>query len=75
MSCGSALAIARGAEPVDQRQAPRLVVGVEHLHELLQPFGVHARADLHGDRIGDAAEVFDVRAVDACAVRMPIHGM
>ena len=40
----------------------------------LQPFGGHGRADLHAHGIGDAAEEFHVRAIDA-AVRMPIHGM
>ena len=33
-------------------------------HHSLQPGGVHGRADLHGDGIGDATEVLDMRAIE-----------
>src|SRR5258706_437246 len=52
------------AEAVNQRQATRLVLRIEDRHQLLQPFIAHRRADLDADRIGDAAEILHVRALD-----------
>ena len=52
------------AEAVDQGEAPRLILGVERGDQPLQPGGIHRRADLDGDGIGDTAKVLDVRAVE-----------
>ena len=46
---------------------PGSFVGIEHVDQLEQFVGRHRGADLHADRIGDAAEVLDVRAVRAPA--------
>ncbi len=52
------------AESMNEGQAARLVLRIQDLNQFLQPFGAHGRADLHADGIGDAAKIFDVRAVD-----------
>jgi hypothetical protein len=51
-------------ETMDQRQPARLILRVQDLHQFLQPLGAHCGAHLDADRIGDAAKIFDVRAVD-----------
>ena len=49
---------------MDQRQPPGLVVRVQETDQLLQPLFRHTRADLDTDRVGNAAEIFDVGAID-----------
>ena len=63
MTRGKCVVDVLGAEARDQRQTPGLVVRIQDVDQLLQVLVRHARADLHGHRIRDAAEVLDVRAV------------
>ena len=51
------------AEAVDEGEAARFVLRVEHLGQRQRFVGRDGRADLDADGIGDAAEVLDVRAV------------
>ena len=48
---------------MNERQPARLVLRIEHLGQRQRLVGRDRRPDLHADGIGDAAEVFDVRAV------------
>src|SRR5688572_290328 len=50
------------AEAVDQRQPPGFVVRIQDADELDQLRGFHPVVHLDRDRVGDAAEVLDVRA-------------
>src|SRR3984893_5964326 len=52
------------AEPVDQRQPSRLVVGGEHLDQPQQIVVFQRGPAFHADRILDAAEIFDMTMVD-----------
>ncbi len=52
-----------GPEPVNQREPTGHVLRIERRDEPLQPGGIHPRADLHADGIGDTPEILDVRAV------------
>ena len=49
---------------MDQRQAAGLVVGIEHVDQLQQLLRRHRWPDLDRDRIADAAEILDVRAIE-----------
>src|ERR1700722_20262437 len=51
-------------EPVNESQTPRLILRIECRHQPLQPRRIHRRADFHADRVGNTAEVFDVRAIE-----------
>ena len=53
-----------GAESMDQRQATRFIVRIQNVHDALQPLAGHPGSDLHADRIRNAAEILDVRAVE-----------
>mmetsp|Transcript_24894 Transcript_24894/g.63087 ORF Transcript_24894/g.63087 Transcript_24894/m.63087 type:complete len:473 (+) Transcript_24894:280-1698(+) len=58
----------------DDDELARLLVGVEHRHELRQLVVLHAGAHLDADRVGDAAEVLHVPAEHlARAVADPDH--
>ena len=46
------------------REPSRLVLRIQRGDEALQPFGGHRRADLHADRVRDAAKELHVRAVE-----------
>src|SRR5690349_17198360 len=52
-----------GTHARNQRQAAGLVLRVEHVDELEQVGGIEARSAFHADRVLDAAEELDVRAV------------
>src|SRR5690606_15612126 len=52
-----------GAETMNERETAGFAGGVEDLDQAADVIGAHLRADLHGDGIGDAAEVFNVRAI------------
>jgi len=49
---------------VNQGQATGLILRIECGHEFLQPLIAHRRADFDADRVGYAAEIFDVRTFD-----------
>ena len=49
---------------MDERQPSRLILRIQRLDELLQPLGTHRRADLHTDRVCDAAKILDVCTID-----------
>jgi hypothetical protein len=51
------------AHPADQGQAAGFVAGVEDLHNAQEVVGFLGRADLHADRIVDAAQIFHMRAI------------
>src|SRR6516162_9336033 len=53
-----------GAEPGNQRQPSRLVVGIEQVDQLDQLVRLHRRAAFQADRILDAAKIFDVSVVE-----------
>jgi hypothetical protein len=55
---------AADAKTMRQRQAARLVVGMQDIQKPLQPLGRHARADFDGDGVSDAAAVLHVRPVE-----------
>ena len=52
------------AEAVDEGQPSGQIQRVQFMHEFLKPLRTHAGADLDADRIGDAAEILHVGAVD-----------
>ena len=54
-----------GAETVDQREPPGLVLRIEHADQLRQLIGGHRRPDLHANRVGDAAEILDMGPADS----------
>ena len=61
-----------GADPADQRQAPRRPVRVEAGAEIEDLGRLDGGADLAADRVADAAQELDVGAVDlACALADP----
>ena len=51
------------AHPADEREPPRLVLGVQPVDEAQQVLGLGRRADLQPDRVADAAHELDMRAV------------
>ena len=52
-----------GAEAMNEGQSAGLVLRIQGRHQALRPRVIHAAAHLHGHRVGDAAEVFDMRAI------------
>ena len=52
-----------GPKPMDQRQPAGDVLRIQDAAQRQQFVGLDARADLHADWIGDAAEILDVGAV------------
>jgi len=52
------------AEAGDQRQAAGLVAGIQHMDQGLEMFVAEAGTDLDAHRIGDSAEILDVRAFE-----------
>ena len=52
------------AETVNETDTSRFIIRVQHTNQLLQPFCSHAGADLDAYRICEAAEKFDVRAIN-----------
>ncbi len=63
-----------GAHARDQRQPARLVFGVENVDEAQQVAGIERRTAFEADRVLDAAQELDMRAVGlARAVADPQH--
>src|SRR5215213_3274203 len=52
------------SEPVDQRQASRLIVGVEHVDQPQQFLRLQRGAAFQSDRILDAAEIFHMAVIE-----------
>ena len=50
------------AEPSDERDAPRLVVGIQNPEKRFEIIWIATRIYLHTDRIGNTAEVLDMGA-------------
>ena len=62
------------AEPADERDAPRLALGVQFIEQCQQRVRLQRRAALHAERIADPAREFDMRAAgEAGAIADPQH--
>ena len=63
-----------GAEAADQRQPPRLRVGIERVDQADEVVGLDRRAAFEADRVLHPAAIFDMRAAErAGAVADPHH--